>query len=410
MNFFDDKISDRLGGREFGNSDKIYKFEKIKKLKKEAMDNNPNLSLIDLGIGEPDLQADHSIIDVLCKECGKTDNRWYSDNGIPEFQEAAALHLEKIYGLHNINPYENIMHGIGSKSILAMLPMCFINPGDVTLTTVPGYPVIGTYTKFLGGEVYNLPLYKENNFYPDFSQIPNDILNKSKLLYLNYPNNPTGQVATKEFFEQVVEFAYKNNILVVSDAAYGSIVYDDYKPLSFLSIDGGMDVGVEIHSLSKSFNMTGWRLGFIAGHSKSIKAYGTVKGHTDSGQFRAIQKSGIYALDHPEIIKNNCQRYCRRFDLLIDALKEIGFDVKKPKGTFYCYVPIPKGTKNGYVFKNAEDASYFILQNALISTVPWDDAGSYLRLSVTFESNSYIDEFNIIKELKRRLLNLQLVF
>lgn len=410
MSFFDDKISNRLGGMDFGNSSKIYKFEKIKKLKKEAVDKNPNVNIIDMGIGEPDLPADFGIVNTLCIECGKAENRWYSDNGISEFQEAAASYLEKVYGLSNINPLENILHGIGSKSILSMLPMCFINPGDITLTTVPGYPVIGTYTKFLGGEVYNLPLYRKNDFYPDFSQIPSDILKKSKLLYLNYPNNPTGQVATKEFFEDVVEFALKNNILVVSDAAYGSIVFDNYKPLSFLSVDGANEVGLEIHSLSKSFNMTGWRIAFVVGNSKLIKAYGTVKGHTDSGQFRAIQKSGVYALNHTEITQKNCKRYSRRFDLLIEALREIGFDAKKPKGTFYCYVPIPKGTKSGYVFNTAEDASQFILKNALISTVPWDDAEPSLRFSVTYEANSYEDEINITKELKKRLLNLDLLF
>ncbi|SHH25353.1 LL-diaminopimelate aminotransferase [Tepidibacter thalassicus] len=409
MDFFDNKIANRLNGVNFFKKSKTYKFEKIKKEKEKIKKSYPNIPIIDLGVGEPDIPAHIEICKTLCSECTKPENRLYADNGIPEFQEAAANFLKKLYNIKNLDPYKNIMHGIGSKSILAMLPLCFINPGDITLATVPGYPILSNYTKFLGGDVYNIPLYKENNFYPDFSKIPKDILKKTKLLYINYPNNPTGQIATREFYEKVVDFAYKNNILVVSDAAYSAIVFDN-NHLSFLSVDGAMDVGVEIHSLSKSYNMTGWRLAFIVGNEKIIKVYSNIKGYTDSGQFRAIQKAGVYALNHPEIIKENCLRYSRRFDLLIKALKEIGFDAKKPKGTFYTYVPIPKGTKSGYKFKNAEDASNFILKNALVSTIPWDDAGSFLRISVTFEAKDYEEEKKIINELKNRLKRLKLVF
>ncbi|SHJ97376.1 LL-diaminopimelate aminotransferase [Tepidibacter formicigenes] len=410
MYFFDSKIANRLGGIDFFKNPKAYKFEKIKKEKEEIKKNYPNIPIIDLGVGEPDLPANTEIGNVLCRECIKPENRWYSDNGIPEFQEAAAKFLEKVYNLKGLNPYKNIMHGIGSKSILAMLPMCFINPGDITLATVPGYPIISNYTKFLGGNVYNLPLYKENNFYPDFSKIPKDILKKSKLLYINYPNNPTGQIATKEFYKEVIDFAYENDILVISDAAYSALVFDNNKPLSFLSVDGAMDVGLEIHSLSKSYNMTGWRLAFVVGNEKIIKAYSNIKGYTDSGQFRAIQKAGVYALNHPELIKENSLRYSRRFDLLVEALREVGFDAKKPKGTFYAYVPIPKGTSSGYEFKNAEDASNFILKNALVSTIPWDEAESFLRISVTFEAKDYEEEKKVIQELKNRLKKLDLVF
>ncbi|CAH2212443.1 LL-diaminopimelate aminotransferase [Tepidibacter aestuarii] len=409
MDFVDNKISERLGGVDFFNNSKDYKFESIKKEKEIIKKKYPNIDIIDMGVGEPDLAADISICKVLCEECSKLENRLYSDNGIPEFQEAACSFLKKVYKLDNLDPYTNIMHGIGSKPILAMLPICFINPGDIVLTTVPGYPVLSTYCKFLGGTVYNLPLYKENDFYPDFNSIPDDILKKSKLLYINYPNNPTGQVATKEFYKKVVDFAYKNDILVVCDSAYSALTFDS-EPLSFLSIDGAIDVGIEIHSLSKSFNMTGWRLAFIVSNPKVIKVYGNVKGHTDSGQFRAIQKAGAYALNHPEIITRNCVKYSRRFDMLVDALRDIGFDAKKPVGTFYCYVPIPKSTKSGYIFKDAQDASLYILKNALISTVPWDDAGSFLRFSVTFEASDYSQEKCVIADLKERLKKLELVF
>lgn len=409
MDFIDNLVSNRLGGNNFFKESKMFKFEKLKKIRDEIKIKNPNINVIDMGVGEPDQMADKSIIDILSIEASKEENRFYADNGIEEFKIAACSYLKDVYGLDNIKSY-NIVHGIGSKSILSMLPTCFINPNDITLMTVPGYPIIANNTRFIGGEVYNLTLCKENNFYPDLNSIPPDILKKAKLLYLNYPNNPTGQIATKEFYEQAIEFAKINNILIVSDAAYGPLVYDDIKPLSIFSIDKDMEYSVELHSLSKAFNMTGWRLAFLLGSEKSIKLFSTVKSYYDSGQFRAIQKAGIYALNHKELIDINIKRYDRRFRLLVDALREVGFKVNKPKGGFYCYVPIPIGLKNGLRFNNAEEASHYILSNAFISTVPWDEAGHYLRFSVTFEANSIEEEVNIVNEVKSRLkaLNFEL--
>jgi LL-diaminopimelate aminotransferase len=409
-NFFDGKISDRLGGSNFGKSTIIYKFELIKRAKAAAKKAHPRLELIDMGVGEPDWPADNLIVRALSDEAGKPENRWYADNGIPEFQEAAAQYLEKVYGLSGLAPSENIIHGIGSKPILAMLPICFINPGDILLTTVPGYPVTATYTKYLGGDVYNLPLTEPNSFLPDFGIIPETVLKKARMLYLNYPNNPTGAVASVEFFKQVVDFARKNNVIVINDSAYGALTYDGHKPLSFLSVEGAMDVGMEVHSLSKAFNMTGWRIGFLCGNSKAVKAYGTVKDNTDSGQFRAIQKAGIHALNHTEITKNTIAKYSRRFDLLVNALKEVGFDAKKPGGTFYCYVKAPIGAKNGKMFNTASEFSEFLIKKSLISTVPWDDAGKYIRFSVTFEADSLQKEIEVINEMKKRMKVLKLRF
>jgi len=408
--FFDDKISERLGGINFGKSTEIYKFELIKRAKAAAKQAHPDVSLIDMGVGEPDWPADELVVKALSEEAGKSENRWYADNGIPEFREAAAEYLEKIYGLTGISPSENIVHGIGSKPVLAMLPLCFINPGDYLLTTVPGYPVTATYTKYLGGEVYNLPLLESNSFFPDFTIIPNDILKKARLLYLNYPNNPTGAVATPEFFKTVVEFALKNDIVVIHDAPYAALTYDGYKPLSFLSAEGAMEVGVEVHSLSKAFNMTGWRIGFLCGNSKAVKAYATVKDNTDSGQFRAIQKASIQALKHTEITDKTVAKYSRRFDLLVGALNELGFDAKKPKGSFYCYVKAPVGTVDGKIFNSATEFSEFLIKESLISTVPWDDAGKYIRFSVTFEAADEKDERKVILELKERIGKLNLKF
>jgi LL-diaminopimelate aminotransferase len=291
-----------------------------------------------------------------------------------------------------------------------MLPICFINLGDITLATVPGYPVMSTYTNYLGGSVYNLPLTVDNGFFPDLKAIPKDVLKRAKMLYINYPNNPTGQVATSDFYKRVVEFAHENGVVVVSDAAYAAVTFNGYEPLSFLSVDGAMEIGVEVHSMSKAFNMTGWRLAFVVGNSKFISAYGTVKDNTDSGQFRAIQKAGVYALNNIELTNKINERYSRRFDLLVPALNEIGFTAQKPQGTFYCYVASPKGTKSGINFNNAEEASEYLIREAIISTVPWDDAGAYLRFSVTFEAKDMEEESKIINELKLRLKALELVF
>lgn len=410
MDFIDNKISNRLGGSSFfKNSDNLYKFEKIKKITKEVKSKFPDTKLIDMGVGEPDKMANSSVVDILCIEARKAENRFYSDNGIIEFQEAACRYLNNVYNLKGITP-ENIVHGIGSKPVLAMIPLCFINPGDICLMPSPAYQVLGTYSKFLGGEIYKLPLSHENNFYPDLDNIPENIKKRAKLLYLNYPNNPTGQIATREFYEHAVKFAKENNIIIVSDLAYGALTYGDCKPISILNVDGAIDVCIEIHSLSKSFNMTGWRLAFVVGSKKAMQLYCAIKGHTDSGQFRAIQKAGAYALDNYDLIDLNKKRYSRRFDLLVDVLKQVGFDAKKPDAGFYSYVNIPKGIKNGVKFNNAEEASLYILCHALVSTVPWDDCESFLRFSVTYDADSLDDEISVMNELKNRLLSLNLEF
>lgn len=410
MDIIDSMVAKRFGDLSFfSTTSRLYKFEKIKSMINETKKNNPDIELIDMGVGEPDKIADEGIIDVLNIEARKYENRFYADNGILEFQEAACRYMNNVYGINNLTS-ENIMHGIGSKSILAMLPIGFINPGDVCLMTVPGYPILGTYTKFMGGEIYKLPLCEEYDFYPDLDNIPIYILKKAKLLYINYPNNPTGQVATKDFYEKVVAFAKKYHIFVISDMAYGTLLYDGEKPLSIFSVDGSMDICVELHSLSKSFNMTGWRMAFLVGSKKAIKLYATIKGHTDSGQFRAIQKAGAYALDNYHISNINCERYNRRLDMLANVLREVGFNAYKPKAGFYLYVPIPKGVKGGVRFEDAEQANLYILSKVLISTVPWDDCGSYLRFSATYDADTIEDEYALMEEIKNRLVSLDLEF
>ncbi|HEY3346673.1 MAG TPA: aminotransferase class I/II-fold pyridoxal phosphate-dependent enzyme, partial [Nitrospirota bacterium] len=281
--FIQGLFADRIGGKKFGKDMKIYKFEKIKRAKKAALAANPGAEIIDLGVGEPDEMAFPGVVKTLQDEAAKPENRGYADNGIQEYKDAAARYLAKVYGVKGINAETEILHSIGSKPALAMLPYAFINPGDVTLMTVPGYPVIGTHTSYIGGEVHKLPLTNENGFLPQLDKIPANVRKRAKLLYINYPNNPCGAVATKKFFAEVVDFAKKNKVVVVQDAAYAGLVYKG-KPLSFLSVPGAKEVGVEIHSMSKAYNMTGWRLAFVAGNERVVAAFANIKDNYDSGQ------------------------------------------------------------------------------------------------------------------------------
>jgi LL-diaminopimelate aminotransferase len=402
-------FADRIGGSMFGKEQKIYKFEKIKRAKRAALAAHPGMELIDFGVGEPDEMAFPGIVQLLKAESEKPENRGYADNGIPEFKEAAVRYLQKVYGVTGINPETEVLHGIGSKPVLAMVPAIFINPGDVTLMTVPGYPVMGTHTRWYGGAVVNLPLLEQNGFLPDLDSIPADIRKKAKLLYINDPNNPTGAGATRPFFEKVVRFAKENTVIVVHDAAYAALTYGS-KPLSFLSAPGAKDVGIEIHSLSKAYNMTGWRLAFVVGNERVVAGYGNVKDNYDSGQFKAIQKAGVYALDHPEITDEITAKYERRLRAMAGVLADMGFNAKTPAGTFYLYVKMPKGVKGGRQFANAEEFSEFLITEKLISTVPWDDAGSYIRFSATFESKGKADEQRVLDEFKKRMSSLSFEF
>lgn len=404
------QFADRIGGADYGKDTAIYKFEKIKRAKAAAKRDFPDVELIDMGVGEPDEMADPGIVAKLAEEAAKPENRGYADNGIAEFKSAAALYLQEVFGVTGIDPDMEIVHSIGSKPALAMLPSCFINPGDITIMTVPGYPILGTHTKYLGGEVYTVPLTEENHFLPDLASIPEEIARKAKLLYLNYPNNPTGASATAEFFAEVVEWARKFNVVVVHDAPYAALTYDGLKPLSFLSIPGAKDVGVELHSLSKSYNMTGWRIGFVTGNPLIVKAFSDVKDNNDSGQFIAIQKAAAYGLAHPEITERIAEKYSRRHNLLVAALNELGFKAKKPKGSFFLYVAAPKGVEGGPSFATAEDFAQYLIREKLISTVPWDDAGPYVRFSVTFAASGAAEEEKVISEIKRRLGDVKFIF
>src|SRR5213078_392095 len=244
--WFQPLFADRVGGAGYGKGTKIYKFEKIKRAKRAALAAHPQRRLLDFGIGENDDMADSLVRDTLKREVDKLENRGYADNGIAAFKESAAAFMKKVFGVA-LDPVTEVNHAIGSKPALAMLPACFINPGDVTLMTVPGYPVAGTHTRYYGGEVHKLPLREENGFFPDLEGIPADIKKRAKLLVVNYPNSPTGAVATRDFYRRVIAFAHTHKVVVVQDAAHVLLSYAG-EPLSFLQIDGAQEVGVEVHS------------------------------------------------------------------------------------------------------------------------------------------------------------------
>ena len=400
-------FAERIGGATFGTSNEIYKFEKIKRAKAAARAARPDVELLDFGVGEPDQIAPAPIRKALKKAVDDPANRGYADNGIREFKVAAAEYMAKFFGVTDLNPDTDICHSIGSKPALAMLPLCFINPGDVALVTVPGYPVLATHTRYLGGEVVKVPLKKENKFYPDLDAIDPAVLARTKLFYVNYPNNPTGAAPTEDLFDRLIAFAKAHNILIVQDAAYATLVYEN--PLSILSRPGGKDVAVELHSMSKSYNMTGWRLGFVAGAARIVQAYAEIKDNVDSGQFKAIQLAACAGVADKALADKIKKHYQRRLKKMVKALKAVGFKAKMPGGTFYLYVPAPKGAGTT-VFNTAEDASQHLIRECSISTVPWDDVGTFLRFSATFESNGKADDDRVISELEARLMKAGLKF
>jgi len=406
-------FAERIGGKNYGKSTAIYKFEKIKRAKRAALAANPGAEIIDMGVGEPDEIAFPEVVAELHQEALKPENRGYADNGDAMLKQAAGRYLDRVCGVKGINPETEVLHSIGSKAALSILPAAFVNPGDYVLMTTPGYPVFGTHAKYYGGLVHNLPLAEANNFLPDLDSIPADVLRRAKVLVINYPNNPTGASATPDFYANVVEFAQRNGIIVISDAAYAALVFEG-KPLSFLATGGAKDVGVELHSCSKSFNMTGWRVGFVAGNELIVKAYGDVKDNTDSGQFLAIQHAAAYCFDHPEITEKIAAKYSRRMSALVDTLKGAGLNARKPKGSFFLYVNAPRAAvkKDGLriAFKTAEEVSQWLITDRLISTVPWDDAGAYLRFSVTFLAKGEADEKRVLDEVGRRLAEVQFEF
>jgi len=397
-------FAERIGGINYGKSNAIINSKKSKRAKRTAIAQFPDRPLLDFGIGENDQMAALNVREALKHEVDDPENRGYADNGIQEFKDAAARYLKREMGVE-VDPVKQINHAIGSKPALAILPAVFVNPGEVTLMTVPGYPVAGTYTKYYGGEVYDLLLEEKNRYLPDLKSIPQEIVQRAKLLVMNYPNSPTGALADEAFFADVIAWGKDNDIMIVNDAAHIQLTYGR-KPLSLLSIPGALDYCLEVHTMSKGWDMIGWRMGFVAGAELAVRAFADVKDNTDSGQFKAVQKAAAVALDDPEIPRQVRERYERRLKKMVTTLNELGLKASMPGGTYFLMVKAPVGVKGGPRFANAEDASQYLIREHMICTVPYDE-GEMLRFSATFVAQSEADEDQYMKNLKERLAGIK---
>jgi len=339
------------------------------------------VDVIDLGVGDPDMPTPAHIVASLKIAAEKPENHQYpSYVGMLSFRQAAAGWFGRRFGVE-FDPATEVVSMIGSKEGIAHMPLAFVDPGDYVLVPDPGYPVYAIATTFAGGTPYKMPLKAENGFLPDLDAIPAEIAAKSKLMFINYPNNPTGAVADYDFFAKVVEFAARYNVIVCHDSAYTELAYDDCKPMSFLEVPGAKEVGIEFHSLSKTYNMTGWRIGFAIGNAKIVQGLGKVKTNIDSGAFQAIQEAAITALSSDQqCVREMCEIYRKRRDMMVDFLKKAGFTLTAPKATFYLWIDNPAGMTSAEV-------STMFLEKAGVVVTPgsgFGDAGEgYFRISLT---------------------------
>ena len=362
-----------------------YLFGEIARLKAKAI--SEGRDLIDFGIGDPDQPTPQPIIDKLAEAANNPATHRYdeSDYGWPNFINAAADWFRRRFGVELDTSKGEVLELIGSKEGLAHLAWAFIDPGDISLVPDPGYTVYKVNTSMAGGTPYIMPLLAKNGFLPDLSAIPTDVAKKAKLMYINYPNNPTGAVAPIEFFADVVKFAKENDIIVCQDAAYSEVTYDGYKAPSLLQVPGAMDVGIEMHSLSKAYNMTGWRVGFAVGNADILKGLNKMKSNIDSKQFPALMEVGAYALQHIEGNLETLNIYKTRRDILIDGLNSLGWKLPKSKATLYVWVPVPPK------YTSIEFAKT-LLEQAGVLVIPGVGYGQYgegyVRFSLTVSGDN----------------------
>lgn len=384
---------------QFEKSDRLkklppYLFVEIDKAKKKARDEG--CDIIDLGIGDPDIPTPRFVIDALNKAARDPATHRYSiDQGIPEFRQAAAKWLKKRFGV-DFNPENEICPLIGSKEGIAHLPLAFINPGDVVLVPDPCYPPYRAGTIFAGGEALCMPLLESRKFLPDLKSINHHLLHKAKMIFINYPNNPTSAVCDKKFLKNIVEFAQKHSLIVACDAAYSEITFDGYKAPSVFEVEGAKDVAIEFHSLSKTFNMTGWRIGFACGNASIIEGLAKVKSNIDSGIFSAIQRAGVTALDnYDKHIKSAIKIYEERRNILVDGLNAMGMHVENPKATFYVWVKVPPRYTSA-TFAKA------LMERCDIVATPGNGFGEhgegYIRMAATIDKKRIKEAVDRIKK------------
>lgn len=364
--------------------------KKIDKARAEGVD------VISLGIGDPDRPTPEHIISALCEQAhNNVNHRYPSSVGMITFREAVAQYYKKRFGV-DLDPKSEAVTLIGSKEGIAHISFCYLDPGDVALIPDPGYPVYGIGALLAGGQPYIMPLKVENGFLPDLDAIPADIAKKAKLMFINYPNNPTGAIANDDFYKKLIAFAKENNILVCHDAAYQDLSFDGYRPPSFLEYPGAKEVGIEFGSCSKPYNMTGWRIGWAVGNSKVIEALGRIKSNIDSGVFQAVQYAGVAALTGPQdCTAKMSQVYQERGEIVIDGLNSLGWNLERPKSTIYLWVPVPKGY-------TSESFAEFVFEKTGVVITPGNGYGEYgegyFRIALTVEKERILEAINRIKE------------
>jgi LL-diaminopimelate aminotransferase len=338
-----------------------YLFAEIDRLKQEAM--RKGVDIINLGVGDPDLPTPSHIVKRMAEAAADPRNHQYpSYEGLLEFRQAVADWYRDRFGV-TLDPQTEVLTLIGSKEGIGHIPLAFIDPGDAVLIPDPGYPVYQAGTVFAGGVPHLLPLYPSNGFLPDLGSIPLDILRKAKMLFLNYPNNPTAAVAPDTFFAQAVNFAERHNLILCHDAAYSEIAFDGYRPGTLLNVEGAKEVAIEYHSLSKTYNMTGWRIGFVVGNAEILAGLGRIKTTLDSGVFQAVQQAGIEALRGPQdCVAWACKTYQERRDVLVDGLCGLGWSLQKPKASFYVWIPVLPG------YTSPELARRLLSEAGIVST------------------------------------------
>jgi LL-diaminopimelate aminotransferase len=383
------ELARRLGGLP------PYLFAEIDKVKDEMR--RKGIDLISLGIGDPDIPTPPHIIKALQVAAENPANHQYAPyEGTQTFRQAVAQWYQRRFGV-TLDPATEVLALIGSKEGIGHIHLAFVNPGDVVLVPDPGYPVFHAGTVFAGGESVMMPLRQANGFLPDLQAIPAEALRRAKLMFLNYPNNPTAAVAPRAFFEEVVEFAHRHNIIVCHDAAYSEVAFDGYRPMSFLEVDGAREVGIEMHSLSKTYNMTGWRIGFAVGNAKILAGLGTIKTNLDSGIFMAVQDAGVAALTSSDACVEEMRRiYQHRRDLLLAGLREIGLHAEPPRATFYLWVPVPPNY-------TSSDLTTRMIREAGVVPTPGVGFGlhgeGFIRLSLTVGDDRIREAIDRLKAL-----------
>ncbi len=371
-----------------------YLFARIEKMIEQAR--AEGVDVISLGIGDPDRPTPDHIIDRLCEQAHNPANHRYpSSVGMISYREAVAHYYRNRFGVA-LDPKTEVVTLIGSKEGIAHISFCYLDPGDIALIPDPGYPVYGIGALLAGAKPYTMPLTAGNGFLPDLDKIPPEVAGKAKLMFINYPNNPTGAIAGDDFYQKVVAFAHKYDIIVCHDAAYQDIAFEGYRPPSFLEYPGAKEVGIEFGSCSKSYNMTGWRIGWAVGQPRVIEALGRIKSNLDSGCFQAVQYAGIAALTGPQ----DCTRqvsevYRERRDIIINGLNELGWNLARTKATIYIWVPVPKG------YTSTSFAEFIFARTGVVIT-PGNDYGEYgegyFRVALTVEKERMKEAIDRIRD------------